>query len=347
MAGKIPPKAPVIRTGGPAIAFGEFSSPSGLGRGANYDLDQLKKHHQVVIAIDISQALKGRATPVAVPHVIENAYFLCQPDTYWVIPDLVAPMVLENAYRIGRWAWETPYFPDAWRFSEALLHEVWASSEFCANTFRSALTIPVQVFPYPVPQPRVTDLNMRDRFALKDDTFLGVAVMDIFSCPDRKNPWGHVAAWRKAFGDTPDCVLVMKLRVGRRSRVVLEELMELAEGSENIHFLINELSEEEISALHRSANVYLSLHRSEGFGLNIMEALLLSKPVIATHYSANTEYGPSFPNYIGISYKLKYYDDWLAHYDKKFQYADPNLDIAALKLREVFTKSRQRLTQEI
>lgn len=334
-AQRIPEKRPVAWTAGPAIAFGEFSGSSGLGRGAGYDLEQIKKHHEIVIAVDVSEALKGRPTPIDVPHKIENAYFLCQPDTYWVIPELVAPQTFENAYRIGRWAWETPYFPDSWRFSERLLHEVWASSEFCATTFRSALAIPVKVSPYPVPQPTATSLDMRSRLSIKKDAFLGVAVMDIFSCPDRKNPWAHVKAWKKAFGDDPDCVLVMKLRVSRRTRLVVNELMELAGAGNNVRFLLDELTEEEIAGLHRSADVYMSLHRSEGFGLNIMEALLLDKPVIATHYSANTEFGPSFPNYIGISYSLKDYDDWLAHYDKSFQYADPDLDEAAARLREV------------
>jgi hypothetical protein len=72
-----------------------------------------------------------------------------------------------------------------------------------------------------------------------------------------------------------------------------------------------------------------------------MEALLLNKPVIATHYSANTEFGPAFPNYIGVGYKYKAYDDWLAHYDQNFKYADANIDEAVMHLRDVYKKFRE------
>ena len=88
--------------------------------------------------------------------------------------------------------------------------------------------------------------------------------------------------------------------------------------------------------------MFLSLHRSEGFGLNILEALLLGKHVVATNWSANAEYGPRFPNYHGIKYKLVPYDDWTAHYqDKNFDWADPDHDAAVDALRKRI-KERQR-----
>ena len=333
-AQRIPAKRPLNRTGGPAIAFGEFSSSTGLGRGASYDLEYIKHIHKSLIIIDISDALKGHFKAIYVPDQIENVYFLCQPDTYWVIPYLVAPETLQNAYRLGRWAWEAPYFPQGWLFAETILHEVWAASEFCAVTFRSALTIPIKVVGYPVQVPLITNLDMRQRLGIRKEVFLGLAVMDLVSCPDRKNPWGHIKAWKQAFRHDSDCLLIMKLRVGRRTSVVVKELVELIGECKNIRILLDEMSIEEIAGLHRAADVYISLHRSEGFGLNIMESLIIGKEVIATHYSANTEFGPSFPKYKGIRYTLKPYEDWLAHYDGNFEYADPDIPEAAIRLHD-------------
>lgn len=115
----------------------------------------------------------------------------------------------------------------------------------------------------------------------------------------------------------------MKLRVGKRTRVVLDELRELIGPATNIRLFSDEMTDDEIAALHHAADLYLSLHRSEGFGLNIYEALLIGKPVVATHWSANAEYGPRFPNYVGVPCHMKRYRDWTGHYaDGGFEWGD-------------------------
>ena len=318
-------KDPAARpTAGPAIAFGEFSGAHGLGRAAAYDLPALRARHASVTAVDIGPYLEGAAAaPLDLEGPIENVYFLCQPDTYGTICRLLRPATIARAYRVGGWVWETPRFPAAWRFAERLAHEVWTPSEFCAATFRAALGLPVRVVPYAVAAPPDPGLDMRARLGVARDAFMGLAIMDIRSCPERKNPWAHVRAWKAAFGDDPAAVLVMKLRVGKRTRVVLDELRELIGRATNIRLTADEMTDDEIAALHHAADLYLSLHRSEGFGLNIYEALLIGKRVVATHWSANAEYGPRFPNYVGVPCRMTRYRDWLGHYaDGGFEWAD-------------------------
>ena len=328
-------------TPGPAIVFGEFKGKHGLGRGAAYDLTIIRGLHDDVFVVDITDTLRGVGQRVNISDtVFENAYFLCQPDTYWVIPRLIAPEAIADAWRVGRWAWETPLFPNAWRFAETLVHEVWAASGFCAVTFQSALTVPVSVVPYPVTAPVQNDVDMRARLGIAKDAFVGLSIMDIFSCPARKNPWGHVLAWREAFGPDLNCILVMKIRFSKRSYVVLQELRDLVGSSKNIIFYTDELDDVEIAALHGMADVYLSLHRSEGFGLNILESLLLGKQVVATHYSANVEFGPNFSNYWGVPFRFIPYNDWLAHYSGRFQYADPDVVLAGKIVRDIKNSSR-------
>ena len=321
---------------GPALVFGAFGGVHGLGRAATYDLDEVRRRHSEVTTIDISGALRREPTQrVELQTPVENVYFLCQPDTYWVIPELVDPAIFRGAYRIGRWVWETPEFPNSWRLAEAVVHRIWAPSQFCADTFEHAMPIPVDVIPYPVVSLPRSDLDMRSRLGINANVFLGVCIMDVYSCPDRKNPWDHIRAWRKAFGDNPDFTLVMKIRLGKRTKVVLSELTELVGNARNVRILTSDLSHEEIAALHHSADVFLSLHRSEGYGLNIMEALLLGKPVVATDYSANAEYGPSFPTYYGIPYAMVRYRDSWRHYEDNFDYAQPDIQEAAQQLRSI------------
>ncbi len=312
-------------TSGPALVLGEFSGAHGLGRAAAYDLEPLRAKHTKVTAIDIGPYLKG-APPrlLDLEGPIENVYFLCQPDTLGAICQLLRPADIAHAWRVGRWVWETPIFPEAWRFAEDLVHEVWTPSAFCARAFRGALKLPVTVVPYAVTPPPDAGIDMRARLGVAPGAYMGLAIMDIRSCPERKNPWAHVRAWRQAFGDDPHAVLVMKLRVGKRTSRVLDELRELIGGAGNILLLSEELTGDEIAALHRACDLYLSLHRSEGFGLSIYEALLLGKRVVATHWSANAEYGPQFPNYVGVPARMTPYRDWAGHYPEgAFEWAEP------------------------
>ena len=153
------------------------------------------------------------------------------------------------------------------------------------------------------------------------------------------------ARGKTAFGDDPAKILVMKLRVGKRTRVVLEELRELID-AQTMYGLTTELSNEEIAALHHATDLYVSLHRSEGFGLNIYEALLLGKPVVATDWSANAEYGPSFATYLPVKYKLERYKDWLANYaDGSFRWASADVDDAGRQLAVAAARAG-RLAQE-
>ncbi len=322
-------------TAGPAIAFGEFSGAHGLGRAAAYDLELVRARHQRLQIVDIGPFRKNRrAERIALEAPPENVYLLCQPDNYATICGLVAPEDIARAHRVARWVWETPQFPEHWRFAERLVNEVWTPSEFCAGAFRAALDVTVRVVPHAVSAPLDPGIDMRARLKAPAEAFLGVAIMDIQSCPQRKNPWAHVRAWKAAFGDDPGKILAMKLRVGKRTRLVLDELRDLIGGAGNVRLISDEMSSEEIAALHHAADVYLSLHRSEGFGLNIYEALLIGKPVVATDWSANAEYGPRFATYAPVAYTLEPYRDWLGHYaDANFRWAAADIEDAARQLR--------------
>ncbi len=324
-------------TPGPALVFGEFSGKHGLGRAAAYDIEMLEGRHSRVQTVDIRPYLTGEGVQrPALNGPIENLYLFCQPDTYDAVFSLLNVDDVRNAYRVGRWVWETPIFPQDWRFAEHLVHEIWAPSNFCAETFRKAVDVPVSVKPYEVCEPPETDIDIRARLHVPSAAFMGLAVMDIQSCPSRKNPWAHIRAWREAFGDDPTAVLVMKLRVSKRTRNVLEELRDLVGDASNVRLISDDLDNLEIAALHRAADVYLSLHRSEGFGLNIYEALLLGKPVVATDWSANAEYGPRFQQYKGVSYALVRYQDWMKHYQQdQFEWAEADVSHAAGLLRQL------------
>lgn len=329
------PKNPEVRPAEPALIVGDFRGQYGLSRGANYDQRRIHDLHEEAYVVDVGDFLYGSGAPPRIedlPKSFGTAYLLCQPDIYPRILTLFQSGQLERAYRIGRWVWETPLFPRAWAFAPPLVHEIWTPSEFSAQALRRS-GLPVRVFEHPVSPPPFVP-NGRSRFGIDPAAFLGLAVMDIQSCPERKNPWAHVRAWREAFAGDPHAVLILKIRTGKRTRLVAQELRELIRGHSNIRLIEADLSDADIASLQHACDVYLSLHRSEGYGLNLAECLAIGKPVLATHWSANTEYGPGFPSYYGIPYKLVRYRDWMRHFaEADFVWAEADVVAAADRLR--------------
>lgn len=329
-------KAAAPATRGPALALGDFSGVSGLSRAALYELDRLRTDWPDITLLDLADIRSGRA-PEALRSgpEIGQLFLLSPPDSYADLLMALPPERIAKARRTGLWVWETPIFPQDWRFALDLVHEIWTPSDYSRKALAAAAgEIPVRLRPHAVtPPPQRTPLD-RAAHGLAPDAFLGVAIMDLCSCPARKNPWAHVAAWRAAFGEDPSRVLMMKVRVSKRTRCVLDELAELTKGAPNIRIFEKEMEPAEIAGFQAAADVYLSLHRAEGYGLNIRECLEAGVPVLATDFSANAEYGPDFANYRPLPYRLTPYRDWTGHYpDGDFEWAEVEIDAAVAALR--------------
>lgn len=326
------------KPGGVTLVVGPLSDTNGLGRAARYEVDKLRTESSRLQEIDVRYA-----TPELIQNRIDASdltppdtlIVLAQPDNYKLIFPLFEPTFLARAWRIGQLVWEMQYCPDEWGFVRDLLHEFWSPSRFSAEAIASGLRLPYEVRPYPVIVPDVRPME-RSRFGVAETDFLGLAIMDLRACPDRKNPLAHVEAWQRAFGRDPSCKLLMKVRFGKRTHVVRRELLELIGDYSNIALVEDVFSDAEIAAFQRMGDVLLSLHRSEGFGLNIREAMEAGKPVVATNWSAPaeflTEHALAFP----IPYDLVRYKDYLNTYNNSaLSWASPDVETAAVTLQRL------------
>ncbi len=191
---------------------------------------------------------------------------------------------------IGYWPWELPEWPDEWHHAYELVDEVWASSRYTYEAFAKSSPKPVRHMPMAVSVAATAGLCRRD-FGLPDGRFLYVFSFDFLSSFSRKNPQACVQAFKEAFPLSGEPVgLVIKTMRATLRNPVWQALLEEARADRRITIINETLSRGAVLDLYRACDAFVSLHRAEGFGRGIAEAMLLGKPVIVTGFSGNMDF---------------------------------------------------------
>lgn len=245
----------------------------------------------------------------------------------------VGPKFFANRYSIGVWFWETNVFRPEDRAATRFLDELWVASDYVRDAIAPQVDIPVHVVPVPVespPGPFSTrlELDLPERF-----TFL--FVFDFWSW-ERKNPAAVVEAFTRAFQPGEGPVLVLKSVHGRDWKPrQLARVEALGVGREDILMRDGYVSANERDSYIAACDCYVSLHRSEGLGLTMAEAIACGKPVVATGYSGNLEFMDGASGYL-VPYDLVDVPPaWWAH-EPGAAWAEPDVDAAAELMRRVW-----------
>jgi glycosyltransferase involved in cell wall biosynthesis len=235
----------------------------------------------------------------------------------------------KDTYRIGYWYWELEAIPDSWRRHASWLHEIWAPTRFVADALRGSLPLPIVPMLPAVAAPPVVCLP-RSRFGLPDNRFLFLTMFDMASSFERKNPLGAVAAFRRAFPADAPVALAIKVTRGDDDPAALEELRRACRVCEPDRIVLLEemLSAHDQAALHAVCDAHVSLHRSEGFGLALAEAMALQKPVIATGYSGNLDFMDE-SNSLLVSFRKVPVHARRGVYPPLGEWAEPSIEHAA------------------
>jgi glycosyltransferase involved in cell wall biosynthesis len=245
--------------------------------------------------------------------------------------------VVQGPRVIGYWAWELPKLPADWKLGFNFVHEVWVPSHFVAEAVRSRYRGPVRVVPHPVACAALGDPSPSDRarFGLPEDAFVCLCACDIASGgAARKNPLAAIRAFRRAFGDDPRRILVVKTSHSSHSPSAALHLESVVAGMSNVRLLSGLFDTVDLHALFGSVDALISLHRSEGFGLILAEAMIRGLAVVATGWSGNLEYMNS-ENSALIPYKLVPAVDPSGVYDIGAEWAEPDVDAATAWLRRL------------
>ena len=265
------------------------------------------------------------------------------------IPDLI----WKHKYNIGYWEWELDTFPELWMSNLQYYDEVWAPSKFTADSITQSKGYdgtPVKVLPLPLTSEvekgkgknPIAAGRLQPLFELLRGTFVFVIVFDFHSFKQRKNPHASIRAFLDAFPKKTDTQqkyhLIVKSHHGKPSD--LEKMRSLANNDSRVHFLSDILLDDEHKALQNRADCYVSLHRSEGYGMNILEEMGHGIPVIATNYSGNVDFFPPLQPFFGscifaIPYKLVNLTVKAGVYGEGNRWADPDHESAVRAMREV------------
>lgn len=238
---------------------------------------------------------------------------------------------------VGFWMWELERLPSYWRHAFALYDEVWAATEFARAAFASEGLRPVRTFPPAVSVPWISRQPSRAELGLPEDATVFLFMFDFHSFADRKNPEAVVQAFLRAFPNGTEKVhLLLKTQAGDSAPEAWSRLNEVCTDP-RIEIRDTVLERPAVIALVQSADAFVSLHRSEGFGRGPAEAMLLGKPVILTGYSGTADFVTPDCAYL-VDYKLRPVapDEYPGvHEDTVVSWADPDIDMAAAHMRHV------------
>ena len=219
-----------------------------------------------------------------------------------------------------------------------------AYSDFLKDYYESLAPAGVRVirFRYPYCAPNLTDFNRsatRKQFNVPQDAFVVFFNFDYSSCYERKNPEAVLTAFAEAFpSDSDDTMLVFKTsraEIHPQARAQLEATAHMLGIASRTRFVNDYLSRKDVLALTAASDAYISLHRGEGLGMGMLEAMSLDVPVIATAFGGNTDFvrpDTAFP----IPYKLVPAHTNDPAYHAVREWADPDISAAASALHRLY-----------
>lgn len=248
--------------------------------------------------------------------------------------------------RIGYWAWELESFPEGWESYFDDFHEIWAPSFFSAQALAQRSPIPIVSVPHLIDWPKLNclfdkrlTLNAINKISYSDaKPFRFLCCFDYWSTTERKNPLDVIKAFQLAFPrDTiSEYSVELYVKTSNSDKFPDEDalLKNISENDPRICWIDNFLSHQEFDDLLISANAFVSLHRSEGFGLVIADAMALAIPVIATAYSGNLEF--CLPDsYCAVPWEPRLIDYNIGDYPAGSFWAQPHIPSAVAFMQQL------------
>jgi glycosyltransferase involved in cell wall biosynthesis len=314
---------------------GYFSDATGVGAGGQATIEACR-----AVGLDAELIDARPKQPRRGQHQISLLHVNADQTT--VVANALGADFFRDRYTIGIWVWELPHFPDAYCGAFHWVNEVWAVSRFVQQAVGEKAAVPVIHMPHAIGHVNPRPLARRD-LDLSDDDFLFLMMYDTLSVQERKNPLGVIEAFQRAFPSRRDVRLIIKINHAASRPEEVASIRERVAAAPGILLVDRPMTRAEAQSLQSTCDAFVSLHRSEGFGLNIAEAMALGKPVVVTGWSGNMDFTTD-RNACLVDFRLEELTEDHGPYRRGSHWAEPSLDGAAEAMLKLVEDSSYRQT---
>ena len=251
-------------------------------------------------------------------------------------------LIFSNSYNIIVPAWELPIYPKDWRPGINRFDEVWSISKYVEKMFLGWAK-PIVRYVGQSAQRRNGVIFPRKYFGIKDSAIVFLSFFDQSSFFTRKNPEALIEFYDKLRKIFPygDFQMVLKAKDMNR-----ESSFGLQKQYNNLIFINGNLTYDEITSLIDSADIFVCLHRAEGFGRGPAEAVLRKKRAILTNYSGVEDYA-SDPAILPVDYDLIALKKGDYPHYKGQMWADPKVEEAVVLAKGLIKEHQQGISNQI
>jgi glycosyltransferase involved in cell wall biosynthesis len=240
----------------------------------------------------------------------------------------------EGRYTIALWWWEAGEPPASWAPAYEFVDEVWVASQHVYDALAPCSPVPVVRMRLPITAPEVP-ARTRVELGLPTEGFIFLSVFDYHSVAPRKNPVAVIDAFRRAFPPGSNAKLVLKSMNAHAYPAEHARVLLAAGDRDDILLLEEYVTSGEKNALIAACDCYVSLHRSEGLGISVAEAMLLGKPVIATRYGGTLEFMNDENSFL-VDWEPTAVGEDAYPYAADAVWAEPDVEHASALMRGVF-----------
>ena len=278
-----------------AVLTGDWAASSGIGedlRSSVAALDAAGFTDYAIVDLPSRRAMRSDRTDLPPGTRLRATWNVIFHNADTAVEDwhTIRHLPIEADRDAGRWFWELERIPRRWVHAFSFVDEIWAASAFVVATFEAEARRPVRLLHSAVTAPQSAERLPRRRLGLDDDATVFLFMFDFASYAQRKNPDAVIRAFCEAFPERsePACLVIKTQNADMRPDL----WMDLAALTNDPRVVLRDsrLSRDELISLIATANAFVSLHRSEGFGRGPAEAMLLGVPVIVTGYSGTADF---------------------------------------------------------
>ena len=318
--------------------IGCFRSESGLGQAARASLQGLRLLGREFSIVDTTEEYVSRnATDPGLDQETFGAFgqvnlVHSNADEMITLGQRVFRHRLAGRFNAAMWFWEPSQLPRRSLPALDLVDELWVASEYLADVFGQYGKVPVKVIGLAAELPVAREAR-REEFGLHDGEFVFLFVYDALSSHGRKNPEKVIEAFVKAFAPAFAGVrLVLKVSNLNKFPASKAKLEALVDRNAAITLIDEYFARDRVLDLMAAADVYVSLHAAEGFGLTLLEAMSLGTPVICTGYSGNMDFTSESNSWL-VAFEMMATSDQTGPYPPGSVWASPIVDSAVESMR--------------